>query len=262
MEYDGTIYASIRDFLGEAYNHFGFTKKTQRELDFLQEKLDLRAGARILDVGCGTGRHSLELARRSYRAMGVDISRAMVEVAHRQPQEESLAAEFHVADARALHFEAEFDAATCLCEGAFGLAGNEAGHRDILAGVHRALKPEAPFVLTAVNALSAVRALEIDDAGQLLPTGGPGNHTTIEFDPYTTTSRQRITVHNPDGQTRDVEIFTTAFTYWELSWLLRDAGFDVEAGSRSYSREPIGLDHSELMVIARRRQEGPREHSA
>jgi hypothetical protein len=172
-------------------------------------------------------------------------------VARRQAREEGLSAEFQVTDARHLDFDSEFDATICLCEGAFGLAGNEAGHRRILAGIHRALKPAAPFILTAINTLSAVRALEVDQAGHLLPTGTPGDHTTVEFDPYTATSRQRITVHNPDGETREVEIFTTAFTYRELSWLLRDAGFDVEAGYRSYSREPIGLDHSELMVIAR-----------
>lgn len=261
MEYDGTFYASIGNFMAGAYNDFGFTHKTEREVDFLVDALALEWGARILDVGCGTGRHSLELARRGYQTVGVDISQGMIEVARRGATDDGLLAEFHVVDARDLRFEDEFDAAICLCEGAFGLAGNEAGHRAILAGVARALKPGAQFILTAINTLSVARRLETDEAGHVEPTGGPADHKTVEFDPYTCTSKQFITVRNPAGETREVEIFTTAFTYRELSWLFKDAGFLVEGGYRSYTREPIGLDHTELMILARR-EEDPREHSA
>lgn len=190
MEYDGTFYAPIGNFMAEAYDDFGFTHKTQHQVDFLADALTLQPDARILDVGCGTGRHSLELARRGYRTMGVDISEGMVNVGRRQAAEEDLPAEFHMADARDLRFEHEFDAAICLCEGAFGLAGNEEGHRRILAGVACALNPGAPFILTAINVLKVARQLDIDESGSLQPTESSGDHKTVEFDPYTCTSRQ------------------------------------------------------------------------
>lgn len=255
MEYDGALYASIGDFLGEAYNDFGFTKGTHQQVDFLVEALHLPREACILDVGCGTGRHSLELARRGYRMAGIDISRGMLEVAQRQALDERLPAEFHLADAREIHFGREFDAAICLCEGAFGLAGSEAGHRHILAGVAQSLKPGGRFILTAINVFSVVRRLNIDEAGHPRETQNPGGHVTVEFDPYTATSRQLLAIRNPAGEAREVEIFTTAFTYRELAWLLRDAGFDVEGGYRAYTWEPLGLDHTELMMISQRRGE-------
>jgi len=262
LEYDGAFYKSIGDFLGEAYIDFGFTKGTRRQADFLVEALNLPPSSRILDVGCGTGRHSLELARRGYQLVGVDISEGMVAVARKQAADESLPAEFHVADARDLQFGPEFDAAICLCEGAFGLAGSEEGHRRILAGVAQALRPGARFVLTAINAFGVVRRLDIDEMGGVHETRGPGDHLTVEFDPYTATSRQLLTVHNRVGDSREVEIFTTAFTYRELSWLLKDAGFAVEGGYRAYSREPLGIDDTEVMMVAQLLEEGAREHLA
>jgi SAM-dependent methyltransferase len=196
MSYDGTYYAAIGDFLGEEYLQYGFTQGTTQEVDFLDDLLGLPAGARILDVGCGPGRHSLELARRGYRPVGVDIAPRFIEIARRRADEEGLAADFIVVDARDLAFDQAFDAAICLCEGAFGLAGDEDGHGRVLTGVSRALLPGAPFVLTAINALAAARAT--DDAAR--------------FDPYTCTLVEAETIRSPEGERREVEFFTTSFT--------------------------------------------------
>ncbi len=132
MQYDGGYYAAVGDFLREAYLEYGFTRGTIQEVDFLVSALGLAPGAPILDIGCGPGRHSLELARRGLQITGIDISPGFVEVARKQALAEGLTAEFRVADARRLDFSVEFAGAICLCEGAFGLAGDEAAHRQVL----------------------------------------------------------------------------------------------------------------------------------
>src|SRR5207244_109871 len=111
MQYPGDFYAPIGDFLREQYLKYGFTKGTVGEVDFIIDLLNLPTGARILDVGCGTGRHSLELARRGYRPFGVDISSGFIEVARERATAEGLDAEFLLADARQLTLPQEFDAA-------------------------------------------------------------------------------------------------------------------------------------------------------
>ena len=60
------------------YDQNEFTKNTVREVDFLLEELEVSPGASILDVGCGTGRHSIELAKRGYHSTGIDLSAQML----------------------------------------------------------------------------------------------------------------------------------------------------------------------------------------
>lgn len=239
--YDGGFYEKVGNFQREAYLDEGYTQGTVQEVDFLQELLQLPPGVRILDVGCGAGRHSLELARRGFRSVGVDIAAGLVEHAQKVAKAERLTAEFQVGDARTLTFGAEFDAAVCLCEGAFGLAGDDDGHRRTLAGISHALKPGAPFVLTAINAFSAAR----------------NEDTASRFDPYTATSSWRQTFHNPEGEAREFEMYCTAFTPRELRWLLEDAGFEVRAiygcvASR-FKRKPLELSDVEIMMVVRKK---------
>lgn len=241
MQYKGDYYAEVGNFLKDKYFDFDFTKGTVSEVDFLVEELKLPKGAYILDIGCGPGRHSLELARRGYQTLGVDISAGFVEVANRQAGQEGLKAEFRVADARQLELAEQFDAAICLCEGAFGLAGDEVGHRQVLAGLIRALKPGARFILSAIYALNVARNAKDFDS----------------FDPYTATFMHKETITSPGGEQREVELYTTAFTYRELKFLFEEAGFGVEAGygciAGRFEKKPLTLDDFEIMIVARKK---------
>jgi cyclopropane fatty-acyl-phospholipid synthase-like methyltransferase len=243
FEYSGDYYKAIGDFLREEYHSYSFTRGTQSEVEFLIRRLELAPPSRLLDVGCGTGRHSLELARHGFKPVGIDISPGFIEVAQQKAQAENLPAEFRVADAR--HLEAEklenFDAAICLCEGAFGIAGDDAAHSAILTGIQNSLKPGAPFILTAMNALWMARqqGLQVEN-----------------FDAYSLTARQHDTIRNPQGEAREVEFYTTCFTYRELKWLLESTGFELEAAygamPDNFGEIPLTWDHPEIMVIARR----------
>jgi cyclopropane fatty-acyl-phospholipid synthase-like methyltransferase len=242
LNYDGAFYKAIGDFQRETYLEEGYTQGTVQEVAFLIEHLNLKPSSRILDVGCGTGRHCLEFAKRGFELVGVDISDGHIGVAKRLAAEQNLNAEFMVLDARAMNFNTEFDAAICLCEGAFGIAGDEMGHRQILAGTARALRPKTPFVLTAINALSAVRNLP-----------NPG---TIRFDPYTLTSYSKWTPTSPEGETREFDGYCTAFTYHELKWLLEGAGFVVQNAygcvAGRFESKALTLEDIEIMMIAKK----------
>src|SRR3954469_24093478 len=72
---------AVADFLGPAYLRNAFTMGTEQEVDFLVDALELRPGMRVLDAGCGPGRHSLALARRGIAVVGVDASPDFVELA-------------------------------------------------------------------------------------------------------------------------------------------------------------------------------------
>jgi cyclopropane fatty-acyl-phospholipid synthase-like methyltransferase len=239
LHYDGAFYRDIGDFIRSRYLDWGFTRGTEQEVAFLIDLLKLPEHSHILDIGCGVGRHSLALSRRGFQLTGIDISSGMIEVAQKAALAEKLPAEFIAIDAR--HFDAQnaFDAAICLCEGAFGLLGTQADHLDVLRRIHRALKPDGQFVLTAINALSAAqRAKEVD-----------------RFDPYTCTSAERVTITGENDEQREVQIWTTAFTYPQLELMLQTAGFTVDAGygcvAGSFSRKPLEIGDMEIMMVAR-----------
>ncbi len=75
---------------GDYYLQEPFTKHTKKEIDFLLEEFKLPKGAKILDMGCGVGRHSIELAKRGYRVTGIDISQKMLEKAKNGPKKRVL----------------------------------------------------------------------------------------------------------------------------------------------------------------------------
>lgn len=83
--------------------------RTQDQVDFIEKHLRLRPPAHVLDVACGFGRHSIELAKRGYQVVGVDFSQAMLTEARRLGRNVT-GVSFQHADMRNLKFAAEFDA--------------------------------------------------------------------------------------------------------------------------------------------------------
>ena len=77
-------FEDLADHLGAAYDRYAHTKGTVQEVDHIVEVLGLASGHRVLDVGCGTGRHAIELAARGIRVHGIDISQRFIDIATRE----------------------------------------------------------------------------------------------------------------------------------------------------------------------------------
>jgi len=106
-----TEWADFFDGHAPEYEQNCFTKNTVTEVDFLVDELGLAPGHTVLDVGCGTGRHAIELARRGYKVTGIDVSAGMIEEARRHGGTAGVTVTWIEADARDFPFEEPFDAA-------------------------------------------------------------------------------------------------------------------------------------------------------
>ena len=158
---------SFFDTYATKYDGEGFTHNTEAEIPFLQEHLNLAPGARVLDVGCGTGRHSVALAQRGCHVTGVDVSGGMLAQARERARAASVSVEWVHADAAKFSRPSSFDAVLCLCEGAMCLLGAEDDPLEhdltILRNVFEALLPGGRFVLNVLNACRQIRAATDDD---------------------------------------------------------------------------------------------------
>jgi len=226
----------VAEHLGAAYLRYSFTKGTVQEVDHVVAALRLEPGQRVLDVGCGPGRHAHELARRGFVVHGIDISDRFIEIAR---HESPAGATFERLDARALAFDTEFDAAICLCQGAFGLMTANDEDAVVLAGIARALRPGAGVVLSAFNAYFAVRY-----------------HEAATFDADRGISHERTVVRSESGEELEVDLWTGCYTPRELRLLAVAAGLEVvsltsvEPGA--YGDAAPSTETAEFLLVARR----------
>lgn len=238
-------FEAVADHLGAAYLRYSFTKGTANEVALLVDALDLAPGTRVLDVGCGPGRHARALAERGCAVLGVDISQRFVDLAR---VDAPPGARFERIDARSLPFEDEFDAVISLCQGAFGLQHDPGADADepatiepdlsVLEGMARALRPGGRLALSAFSAYFQVRYLEAHDT----------------FDADRGVNHERTTVKDESGAEAPADLWTTCFTPRELRLLARAAGLEPRAvwsvTPGDYARRTPTIDHPELLLLA------------
>lgn len=133
-----------------------WTERTESEVNRALNMLRPEGGERILDLACGSGRHSIELARRGFSVVGSDISAELIEIANRDAAAEpDLEVSFVEGDLRELDFEAEFDLVLNLNDGAIGyLESDQENHRTFEV-IARALRPGGRNLIQLPNVLYA-----------------------------------------------------------------------------------------------------------
>lgn len=129
--------------------------RTGAEVDRALAMLGAQGPGRVLDMACGTGRHSHELARRGFEVVGVDISPDLLAIAEADAKSESLSASFVAADLRQLDYEEEFDFVLNLNDGAIGYFETEEDNHRTFEVISAALRLGGGNLLQLPNVLYA-----------------------------------------------------------------------------------------------------------
>lgn len=146
-------YESLFENYGKKYDNENFAQGTIGECDFIEKEINFSKSLKIIDIGCGTGRHSIELTKRGYKVMGIDLSDSLLERAREKAKALNLQIDFQKLDARKLSFKNEFDLAIMLCEGAFPLMETDEMNYEILKNATNSLKDNGKFIFTTLNGL-------------------------------------------------------------------------------------------------------------
>ncbi|HEY3451110.1 MAG TPA: class I SAM-dependent methyltransferase [Myxococcales bacterium] len=211
---------------------------TQAEGRYLREQLGLSSGARLLDLGCGSGRHLSELASTGARLAGVDIDLSALRAAR-------CFAQAVAGDLRSLPFRtACFDAAVCWYTTLFVF--DEAGNRQALSEVARVLAPGGRLVFQTVN---PARLAEQPTCSfeQRLPDGSLVRETST-FDPLAGVDEGTRLLELPDGQILRGRYRLRYYRPEELARLFESCGLRIVQVHGSVQGDAYGAEARDLIA--------------
>jgi len=247
-------YESLFQDYGQTYDSESFTQGTIGECDFIETELNSNKTFKILDVGCGTGRHSIELTKRGYNITGIDLSESMLNKARKKAIESNLEINFMNLDARNLPFNMDFDAAIMLCEGGFPLMETDEMNFEILKNVAKSLKEKGKFIFTTLNGLFPLyHSIEkfLTDSSQ----EDNATYRSNTFDLMTFRDFNITEFIDDYGNKKTLHCNERYYVPSEINWLLKSLGFkNIEIfGSRlgAFSRnDKLTTEDFEMLVIA------------
>ncbi len=245
-------YEALFTDYAETYDKESFTRGTLGECDFIEAEIGGDRSVPILDIGCGTGRHAIELARRGFKVTGIDLSLSQIERARQKAAAAGMVVDFRVGDARALPFNQEFGLAILICEGAFPLMETDEMNFAILGGAARSLRPGGKLIMTTLNGLFPLHRSVGQFENENLSEGASEGH---DFDLMTFRMRSKIKTHDHQGRPLEIDCDERWYIPSELTWLLKQAGFSaVEifgAKLGAFSRaDPLTPDDFEILAVA------------
>jgi SAM-dependent methyltransferase len=220
-------------------------ERTREDADFIEKSLAVAPGARVLDVPCGPGRLTLELARRGYRMTGVDISSDSLEYARAEASAEGLAIDWRLSDMRDLPWPGEFDAAFC-AGNSFGYF-NDRGNAEYVGAAARVLKTGARFLLESGWVAESILP-NFRDAIDM-EAGGVRFTARNTYDPLSGRVENVFSAsRGNESQTRLAS--HRVYTVSQILRLLEEAGFGSFEAFDSPAGELYRLGSHRLLLIA------------
>jgi SAM-dependent methyltransferase len=214
-------------------------ERTIAEVDFVEKTLGLKPGISILDVPCGHGRHSVELAKRGYDVTGSELNRFFLSEAQKAAEAAGVSVRFEQGDMRELNFDGEFDVALNLFT-AMGYFDNDEDDMKFMAGVYRALKPGGQFLLDFMNRNWLIQNFKAKDWREL-PSGAllliEREHDDIRGRNLDRRTKIKDGVVG-ETATTSLRVYTTN----ELVSMAENVGFTFNEAFGGFESNPLGLN--------------------
>jgi 2-polyprenyl-3-methyl-5-hydroxy-6-metoxy-1,4-benzoquinol methylase len=247
-------YESLFENYAHKYDKECFVQGTLGECDFIELEINRDKSSKIIDIGCGTGRHAIELTKRGYDVTGVDLSENQIKRAREKAQEAGVTIDFQTQDARNLSFAGEFDLAIMLCEGGFSLMETDEMNFEILKNATKALKDKGKLIFTTLNGLFPLFH-SVNEFYKSAQKEGQSQCKECSFDLMTFRDYNTAVFEDDSGNKRELKCNERYYVPSEITWLLKTLGFkkiDI-FGTKlgAYSRnDKLTPEDFEMLVVA------------
>jgi SAM-dependent methyltransferase len=234
-----------REYL-ELYAHRN-EAEAEKDIDAAEKLLDLISHQPILDLACGAGRHSIELARRGYTVTGIDLSRELLEQAESKAAELNLKIDFQRHDMRKLPFREEFGALLNMFT-SFGYFEDDRENGRIMHSIAKALKPDGVFLIDYINRESVLARLVPEDEKRI-------NDKQVKqirrFNRDTQRLEKMITISDDHGQ-REFKESVRLYSREEMIRLAAEAELLIDQCLGTLKGDPFDHNSPRLILLGRK----------
>ena len=247
-------YESLFENYAHKYDKECFVLGTAGECDFIEQEINHDKSLKIIDIGCGTGRHSIELTKRGYDVTGIDLSQSQLTRAREKVKDAGLEIDFQRHDARNLPFEGEFDMAIMLCEGGFSLMETDEMNFEILKNTTKVLKGKGKLIFTTLNGLFPLFH-SVKEFYKSMAEEGGAKCEGCSFDLMTFRDHNTTVFEDDAGNKKELKCNERYYVPSEITWLLKTLGYNkidiLGAKLGAYSRnDKLTTEDFEMLVIA------------
>ncbi len=247
-------YEELFENYAQTYDTEEFTKGTIGECDFIEKEINYDKRLKILDIGCGTGRHSIELSQRGYSVTGIDLSESQLQLAKQKASMESLKIDFQKHDARIPRFSNVFDLVIMLCEGGFPLMETDEMNFQILQNAANALKTNGKLIFTTLNGLFPIFH-SVKDFFAAVKRDGGATYKDNTFNLMTFRDHNITEFVDDFGNKKSLDCNERYYIPSEITWLLNSLNFKnidiLGAKLGAFNRnDKLTTENFEMLVIA------------
>lgn len=246
MRWYQDLFAKEDPFRAERYSE---SESSRKEVDFVIEALGLNSGDKILDLCCGQGRHLIDLMRRGYDVVGVDLSEYMLSKCREAASKEALEPQLIQADMRELPFNSGFDAVINMFD-SFGYLESDIENQKALDKISQALKPGGRLLLDHLINRDSLRQRSGGSKSWYENEAGDIFLSDTTFDSIAGRMHEREICIRANGERSESSFNLRIYTYGELEKMLDASGMAIKSvwGDRIYS--PFTSESRAMEVVA------------
>lgn len=230
-------------------------ERTAQEVDFVVKAARLQTEDKILDLACGHGRHSIELAKRGFQMVGLDYSELFIDKAREDAKQAGVEVEFVKGDMKNLPYDENFDVVLMLFT-AFGYFNDEE-NKQTLHEIAKSLKVGGRFLIDVISGEAVINRFnkEGKKEGDLLKiprtfeVGGLTINEVEWFDPV----EQQVHTHREwtdDRVKKEYDYYLRVYTIPQYKEMLAKAGLEFKEVWGDFEGNPHNTDNIRTIILA------------